>query len=193
MEIASNRKYTDLNIGYEESYTPVDTKDVDNATYGYLSNSFHAAIIVNTVFGSTLRNYFNYDFISEDDARFIEKLKNKTTVEDALISLSKSCEVYACSTGFVSGTFRNSGLDDILRDVYLPELKEMYGLDYVDFSMKSAYSAFCPTGGRRTARSRSRARTAGKLFTGRAGLSCANSGKCRGLSSRQGLSGYHFP
>ena len=146
MEIASNRKYTDLNIGYEESYTPVDTKDVDNATYGYLSNSFHAAIIVNTVFGSTLRNYFNYDFISEDDARFIEKLKNKATVEDALISLSKSCEVYACSAGFVSGTFRNSGLDDILRDVYLPELKEMYGLDYVDFSMKSAYSAFCIDG-----------------------------------------------
>lgn len=146
MEIASNRKYTDLNIGYEESYTPVDTKDIDNATYGYLSNSFHAAIIVNTVFGSTLRNYFNYDFISEDDARFIEKLKNKTTVEDALISLSKSCEVYACSAGFVSGTFRNSGLDDILRDVYLPELKEMYGLDYVDFSMKSAYSAFCIDG-----------------------------------------------
>lgn len=146
MEIASNRKYTDLNIGYEESYTSVDTKDVDNATYGYLSNSFHAAIIVNTVFGSTLRNYFNYDFISEDDARFIEKLKNKTTVEDALISLSKSCEVYACSAGFVSATFRNSGLDDILRDVYLPELKEMYGLDYVDFSMKSAYSAFCIDG-----------------------------------------------
>lgn len=146
MEIASNRKYTDLNIGYEESYTSVDTKDVDNATYGYLSNSFHAAIIVNTVFGSTLRNYFNYDFISEDDARFIEKLKNKTTVEDALISLSKSCEVYACSAGFVSATFRKSGLDDILRDVYLPELKEMYGLDYVDFSMKSAYSAFCIDG-----------------------------------------------
>lgn len=146
MEIASNRKYTDLNIGYKESYTPVDTKDVDNATYGYLSNSFHAAIIVNTIFGSTLRNYFNYDFISEDDARFIEKLKNKATVEDALISLSKSCEVYACSAGFVSGTFRNSGLDDILRDVYLPELKEMYGLDYVDFSMKSAYSAFCIDG-----------------------------------------------
>lgn len=72
MEIASNRKYTDLNIGYEESYTPVGTKDGDNATDGYLSNSFHAAIIVNTVFGSTLRNYFNYDFISEDDARFIE-------------------------------------------------------------------------------------------------------------------------
>lgn len=151
MDIISNSKYTEINVSYEESSnlvntTPVDIKEVDNATDGYLQNSFHATIIVNTAFGSTLRNYFNYDFISEDDARFIEKLKNKTTVEDALISLSKSCEVYACSTGFVSGTFRSSGLDDILRDVYLPELKEMYGLDYVDFSMKSAYSAFCIDG-----------------------------------------------
>ena len=146
MDIISNSKYTEINVSYEESSTLVDTKEVDNATDGYLQNSFHATIIVNTAFGSTLRNYVNYENISDEDARFIEKLKNKTTIEDALVSLSKSSEVYAYSTGFVSGTFRNSGLDDILRDVYLPELKEMYGLDSVYFSMKSAYSAFCIDG-----------------------------------------------
>lgn len=151
MDIISNSKYTEINVSYEESSnlvstTPVDIKEGDNATDGYLPNSFHATIIVNTAFGSTLRNYINYENISDEDARFIEKLKNKTTIEDALISLSKSCEVYAYSTGFVSKTFRNSGLGDILRDVYLPELKEMYGLDSVYFSMKSAYSAFCIDG-----------------------------------------------
>ncbi len=146
MDIVSNSKYTEVNVSYEESSVPADTKAADNATDGCLSDSFHATIIVNTAFGSTLRNYVNYENISNEDARFIEKLKNKATIEDALVSLSKSCDVYAYSTGFVSMTFRNSGLDDILRDVYLPELKEMYGLDSVDFSMKSAYSTFCIEG-----------------------------------------------
>ena len=146
MDIISNSKYTEINVSYEESSTLVDTKEVDNATDGCLSNSFHATIIVNTAFGSTLCNYINYENISDEDARFIEKLKNKTTIEDALISLSKSSEVYAYSTCFISKAFKNSGLGDILRDVYLPELKEMYGLDSVYFSMKSAYSAFCIDG-----------------------------------------------
>ncbi len=111
--------------------------------YGYddKDHLFNATVIVNTGFGSSLKNYY-YKALSDEDARFIESLKNNTSVEKALLSVSESCKISIYSPGFISKTFENAKFDKIFREIYLPEFKERYDFYPWEYSGKSVYNYF---------------------------------------------------
>lgn len=111
--------------------------------YGYddKDHLFNATVIVNTSFGSSLKNSY-YKALSDEDARFIEGLKNNASVEKALLSVSESCKISIYSQGFISKTFENAKFNKIFREIYLPELQELYGLYPWEYSGKSVYNYF---------------------------------------------------
>lgn len=90
---------------------------------------FRADIIVNTVFGSTLECYFNGDGPSEEDTQFLKKLISENDTKKTLVFLSENYEVDVYSQGFMSKSFQSNEFGKIFREIYLPELEELYGLD----------------------------------------------------------------
>ncbi|MGM9663477.1 MAG: hypothetical protein ACI3XF_01435, partial [Eubacteriales bacterium] len=111
--------------------------------YGYDDEDhlFNATVIVNTSFGSSLKNSY-YRVLSDEEAHFIEGLKNNASVEKALLSVSESCKISIYSQGFISKTFENAKFNKIFREIYLPELQELYGLYPWEYSGKSVYNYF---------------------------------------------------